>query len=98
MQEAEAIVQAKAAANRIKSSNVADPSDLSIYRLDDYDKEESKGSAMGAFSNIKSVLSEIYKHARYSPYSEQRGLQYYQDNHEDPYITLKVFLLLAFSL
>ncbi|THH15341.1 hypothetical protein EW146_g5125 [Bondarzewia mesenterica] len=44
--------------------------DLSEYNLDDYDEEDTKGSALGPFSNIK-------------------GLTYYRDNNEDPYITLK---------
>ena len=53
---AEAKANAQAAATRLKAgATQADPNDLSIYNLDDYDKEESKGSAMGAFSNIKSV-------------------------------------------
>jgi periodic tryptophan protein 1 len=42
--------------------------DLSEYKLDDYDEEETE--AGGLFSNIK-------------------GLTYYKDNEEDPYITLK---------
>ncbi|KAJ9122496.1 hypothetical protein QFC22_001924 [Naganishia vaughanmartiniae] len=48
----------------------SDPTDLTAYNLDTYDEEESRGAAMGAFSNIK-------------------GLSVYQDNNEDPYITLK---------
>lgn len=52
--DAEAATVAKEAAARLKSG-VSDPNDLSAYNLDDYDKEESKGSAMGAFSNIKYV-------------------------------------------
>ncbi|KAF5341629.1 hypothetical protein D9611_001467 [Ephemerocybe angulata] len=42
--------------------------DLSEYKLDDYDEEETDTG--GLFSNIK-------------------GLTYYKDNEEDPYITLK---------
>ncbi|WVQ83160.1 hypothetical protein IAT38_005298 [Cryptococcus sp. DSM 104549] len=48
----------------------ADPNDLSAFKMDEYDQEESKGAAMGAFANVK-------------------GLTYYLDNNEDPYITLK---------
>ncbi|PLW35652.1 hypothetical protein PCASD_10241 [Puccinia coronata f. sp. avenae] len=48
----------------------AEPADeMAQYNLDDYDKEESKGVSMGAFSNIK-------------------GLQYYQNPADDPYVTL----------
>lgn len=54
--DAAAAAIAKEAAARLKSG-VSDPNDLSAYNLDDYDKEESKGSAMGAFSNIKYVIT-----------------------------------------
>ena len=43
--------------------------EMALYNLHDYDKEESKGISMGAFSNIK-------------------GLQYYQNPADDPYVTL----------
>jgi len=42
--------------------------EMALYNLHDYDKEESKGISMGAFSNIK-------------------GLQYYQNPADDPYVT-----------
>jgi len=58
--------QAKAAG----AANDDDDDDLAVYNLDDYDKEESKSTAAGAFSNIK-------------------GLSYYGDNNDDPYITLE---------
>ncbi|WVW78351.1 hypothetical protein I302_100305 [Kwoniella bestiolae CBS 10118] len=48
----------------------SDPNDLSAFKMDEYDNEESKGVAMGAFANVK-------------------GLSFYRDNNEDPYITLK---------
>lgn len=63
-----------------------DPNDLSAFKMDEYDDEESTGVgefqqnpqlelsglmiAMGAFANVK-------------------GLSFYRDNNEDPYITLK---------
>ena len=47
-----------------------DPNDLSAFKMEDYDNEESTGVAMGAFANVK-------------------GLSFYRDNNEDPYITLK---------
>lgn len=53
-----------------KNQKKKDPNDLSEYNLDDYDNEQSTGTQMGAFSNIK-------------------GLQFYTNNEEDPYITLK---------
>ncbi|KAH9468613.1 hypothetical protein Pst134EA_009149 [Puccinia striiformis f. sp. tritici] len=43
--------------------------EMAQYKLDDYDKEESNGVSMGAFSNIK-------------------GLQFYQNPSDDPYVTL----------
>ena len=85
---AEAKANAQAAATRLKAgATQADPNDLSIYNLDDYDKEESKGSAMGAFSNIKSVCMHclLAVQAHLGP----RGLQYHANQEEDPYITLK---------
>ena len=47
-----------------------DPNDLSAFKMDEYDEEESQGVAMGAFANVK-------------------GLAFYRDNNDDPYITLK---------
>ncbi|ORX33958.1 WD40-repeat-containing domain protein [Kockovaella imperatae] len=47
-----------------------DTEDMSAFKMDEYDKEESTGVAMGAFANVK-------------------GLTFYRDNEEDPYITLK---------
>ncbi|WVQ98150.1 hypothetical protein IAU59_005272 [Kwoniella sp. CBS 9459] len=52
------------------ASKPSDPNDLSAFKMDEYDDEESKGVAMGAFANVK-------------------GLAFYRDNNEDPYITLK---------
>ncbi|WWC68026.1 uncharacterized protein I206_101945 [Kwoniella pini CBS 10737] len=52
------------------SSKPSDPNDLSAFKMDEYDNEESKGVAMGAFANVK-------------------GLSFYRDNNQDPYITLK---------
>jgi periodic tryptophan protein 1 len=59
----------------------SDPNDMSTYKMDEYDDEESGSAgglqwrgaltlAMGAFANVK-------------------GLSYYRTNEEDPYITLK---------
>ncbi|WWD21581.1 hypothetical protein CI109_106067 [Kwoniella shandongensis] len=53
-----------------KPAAPSDPNDLSAFKMDEYDQEESKGVAMGAFANVK-------------------GLTFYRDNNEDPYITLK---------
>jgi periodic tryptophan protein 1 len=50
-----------------------DPNDLSRYNLDDYDNEEREDPAA----------------AHVGPFSNVRGLQYYRNNDEDPYITLK---------
>ncbi|GAA6059421.1 hypothetical protein JCM10212_003653 [Sporobolomyces blumeae] len=72
-----ATIAAKAAANRIKAAakgaeggKKGDDDDLAAYNLDAYDEEESKGAAMGAFSNIK-------------------GLTYYGNTEDDPYVTLE---------
>ena len=63
----DATAAAVAMASTIKAPSA--PDDLSAYNLDKYDEEESKGAAMGAFSNIK-------------------GLSYYGDAKDDPYVTL----------
>lgn len=63
----DATAAAVAMASTIKAPSA--PDDLSAYNLDNYDEEESKGAAMGAFSNIK-------------------GLSYYGDAKDDPYVTL----------
>ncbi|KAK4053108.1 rRNA-processing protein [Microbotryomycetes sp. JL201] len=69
----DATAKAKSAAKKIKADQKLtgnDEDDLAAYNLDDYDNEESKGTAMGAFSNIK-------------------GLTFYGDNEDDPYVTLE---------
>ncbi|ORY30347.1 WD40-repeat-containing domain protein [Naematelia encephala] len=53
-----------------KEVKPSDPNDLSAFKMDEYDNEQSTGMAMGAFANVK-------------------GLAFYRDNNEDPYITLK---------
>lgn len=63
----DATAAAVAMASTIKTPSA--PDDLWAYNLDNYDEEESKGAAMGAFSNIK-------------------GLSYYGDAKDDPYVTL----------
>ncbi|GAA5833342.1 hypothetical protein JCM11251_005210 [Rhodosporidiobolus azoricus] len=47
-----------------------DEDEMAKYKLDEYDEEESRSTALGAFSNIK-------------------GLTYYADQGEDPYVTLE---------
>ncbi|GAA6025700.1 hypothetical protein JCM11491_000338 [Sporobolomyces phaffii] len=56
--------------NKKKSGGPGEDDDLAAYNLDTYDEEESKGAAMGAFSNIK-------------------GLTYYGNAEDDPYVTLE---------
>lgn len=62
MDENAQVQQAKATAEHFKkeqqksqaaAATKRDPEDLTEYNLDDYDNEESKGSAMGAFSNVR---------------------------------------------
>lgn len=59
MDEDAEVAKAKQMAQSLKKEEAAarnanrDPNDLAEYNLDDYDAEESRGSAMGAFSNIK---------------------------------------------
>lgn len=76
MEDATAAAQAMAKTLKSAASN---PDDLSAYNLDDYDEEESRGTAMGAFSNIK-------------------GLSYYGDAKDDPYVTLEAVSLHSLSV
>ncbi|GAA5953983.1 hypothetical protein JCM3765_000714 [Sporobolomyces pararoseus] len=71
-QKAAKKIKAAAAGEQSKKGKKAgqDDDDLAAYNLDTYDEEESKGAAMGAFSNIK-------------------GLTYYGNADEDPYVTLE---------
>jgi periodic tryptophan protein 1 len=64
-----------------------DPNDLSQYKLDDYD-EDAGGIGMQALyiSNV-STRSNIIEAS--GPFSNIKGLTYYRDNEDDPYITLK---------
>ncbi|WVN89388.1 uncharacterized protein L203_104611 [Cryptococcus depauperatus CBS 7841] len=55
---------------QMQEDKQVDPTDLSAFKMDEYDEEESKGVAMGAFANVK-------------------GLTFYRDNEQDPYITLQ---------
>ncbi|BGP13993.1 hypothetical protein JCM10213_005579 [Rhodosporidiobolus nylandii] len=83
--DAAATAAAAAAAKRIKAAATQggkagrdgaeggegeEEDEMAKYNMEDYDKEESRSSALGAFSNIK-------------------GLTYYGDNAEDPYVTLE---------
>ncbi|GAA5970182.1 hypothetical protein JCM11641_000302 [Rhodosporidiobolus odoratus] len=63
-----AAMQGAKAAERMGAEGEED--EMAKYNLDAYDEEESKSSALGAFSNIK-------------------GLTFYGDNAEDPYVTLE---------
>ncbi|GAA5941813.1 WD40 repeat domain-containing protein [Sporobolomyces koalae] len=72
-EEDAATTAAKQAAKKIKAAATGkqdEDDDLAAYNLDAYDEEESKGAAMGAFSNIK-------------------GLTYYGNAEDDPYVTLE---------
>ncbi|GAA5862109.1 hypothetical protein JCM8547_007742 [Rhodosporidiobolus lusitaniae] len=81
-EDAAATAAAAAAAKRIKAAakegaNAAarigedgEEDEMAKYNLDTYDEEESKSTALGAFSNIK-------------------GLTYYANNAEDPFVTLE---------
>lgn len=51
--EGDATAAAAAMAKTIKLP--VGPDDLSAYNLDDYDEEEGRGAAMGAFSNVKGL-------------------------------------------
>lgn len=59
--------------------------DLSEYNLDNYDEDEEQetGMSVGFLFNCSGV------HNCAGPFSTIKGLTYYRDNNDDPYITLK---------
>lgn len=59
--------------------------DLAKYNLDNYDKESK---SIGKFPRSYIGLTTDYFLAS-GPFSNIKGLTYYKDNEEDPYITLK---------
>lgn len=62
----------------------ADPNDLSEYNLDDYDKETTSIGELEFLHGISFILSHG---PAAGPFSNIKGLTYYKDNKEDPYIT-----------
>jgi periodic tryptophan protein 1 len=66
---------------------VVDADDLAQYKLDDYDEDEAAG-VYKLFSFHSGVLTWMCDTAT-GPFSNIKGLQFYRDNNEDPYITLK---------
>lgn len=65
----------------------SDPNDISQYKLDEYD-EDTGGIGMSR----PYLLSEIDLQPHFKaggPFSNIKGLTYYRDNEDDPYITLK---------
>jgi periodic tryptophan protein 1 len=64
---------------------VVDADDLAQYKLDDYDEDPTHSAY-----RPRSSPSYTRSHSPASgPFSNIKGLQYYRDNEEDPYITLK---------
>lgn len=60
--------------------------DLSQYNLDDYDEDEKTA---GEHHTLFSPFNLIHLVEPGGPFSNIKGLTYYRDNKEDPYITLK---------
>ena len=69
-----------------KPSNGDD--DLAEYNLDDYDEDDAM-PGMRTLSLYLSVLDINYYIVAMGPFSNIKGLTYYRNNDEDPYITLK---------
>lgn len=65
--------------------------DLSAYNLDDYDEEESKGA--GELTSPLHPWSKPSDDATHDTamgaFSNIKGLSYYGDNADDPYVTLE---------
>jgi len=60
--------------------------DLSQYNLDDYDDDDVKAERMSTMSPLASYIDFCL--IAIGPFSSIKGLTYYKDNAEDPYITL----------
>jgi len=69
-----------------KKPKAKDPNDLSEYKLDDYDEEDAGDS--GELDRLKWRL-HFHPQVPGGLFSNIKGLTYYKDNEEDPYITLK---------
>ena len=67
-----------------------DEDEMAKYNLDDYDKEsQSIGNALYAYFNFLPEFWKAYFILASGPFSNIKGLTYYKDNDDDPYITLK---------
>lgn len=60
--------------------------DLAEYNLDDYDEDDVKEDGMSLSMALASLISFA---GVGGPFSNIKGLTYYRDNEDDPYITLK---------
>jgi periodic tryptophan protein 1 len=61
--------------------------DLAEYNLDDYDDDvKDDGALLPLSSTLSSSLNTLLA---VGPFSNIKGLTYYKDNEEDPYITLQ---------
>lgn len=68
---------------------MSDGDEMAKYNLDNYDEEESRG--VGAWNRLEAFSSQpanIHL-AAMGAFSNIRGLTFYRDNNEDPYINLK---------
>ena len=64
----------------------SEPSDLAQYNLENYDDDD----AMPGMSRCRGTLiCELSHVIAMGPFSNIKGLTYYRNNDEDPYITLK---------
>ena len=63
---------------------------LEQYKLDDYDDEAITSSMYGCI-NLLILFSPM--HLGMGVFSNIKGLTFYKDNEEDPYITLKAVCL-----
>jgi periodic tryptophan protein 1 len=59
-----------------------DPNDLSAFKMDEYD-EESTGVGTSSLLDWTELMVAM------GAFANVKGLSFYRDNNEDPYITLK---------
>lgn len=68
--------------------------DLAEYNLDDYDDDDVKEDGM----SVSVVWASLISFAGVGPFSNIKGLTFYKDVEDDPYITLKDVLSLFLPL
>lgn len=75
---------------------VAKGEDLSHYNLEGYDDDDPSNDTGEIERPLDCPAANTYFSSEVGPFSNIKGLTYYRNNEEDPYITLKEVHLLPF--